>query len=101
MNSSTYIKNALGDLTKELSVVINHLLSTNLSAEGKSLVYAIASWTRQVSFIKEFNYDDTLFSYLDYLIADAQVLVLENEKLLEILCQFRFLYNKEYAIRFK
>ncbi|BFU20504.1 hypothetical protein EHI8A_144300 [Entamoeba histolytica HM-1:IMSS-B] len=101
MNSSAYIKNALNDLTKELSIIIKHLSTTNLSPEGDSLIHAIALWTRQVSFIKEFNYDDTLFGYLDYLIADAQVLIIENEKLIEILSQFRFLYNRDYAIHFK
>ncbi|GAB1228242.1 hypothetical protein ENUP19_0382G0006 [Entamoeba nuttalli] len=101
MNSSTHVKNVLKDLSKDLSNVIKHLSATNLSPEGDSLIHAIAIWLRRVSFIREFNYDDTLLIYLDYLIEDAHVLVLENEKLLEILSQFRFFYTREYAIHFK
>ncbi|EMH78041.1 hypothetical protein EHI8A_197830 [Entamoeba histolytica HM-1:IMSS-B] len=101
MNSSNYVKNVLKDLSKNLSDAIKHLSKTNQSPEGDSLIHAIAIWLRRVSFIREFNYDDTLLSYLDYLISDAQVLILGNEKLLEILGQFRFFYTREYAIHFK
>ncbi|EMS12726.1 hypothetical protein KM1_201340 [Entamoeba histolytica HM-3:IMSS] len=100
MNSSPYIKNVLKDLSKELSNIIKSLSSTNLSPEGDSLIHAIAIWLRRVSFINEFNYDDTMLNYLDYLIADAQVLLIDNEKLTAILNQFRFFYTREYAIHF-
>ncbi|EKE37535.1 hypothetical protein ENUP19_0342G0009 [Entamoeba nuttalli] len=100
MNSSPYIKNVLKDLSEKISNVIKSLSSTNLSPEGDSLIHAIAIWLRRVSFINEFNYDVTLLKYLDYLIADAQVLIIDNENLLGLLDQFRFFYTREYAIHF-
>ncbi|EMS14718.1 hypothetical protein KM1_205440 [Entamoeba histolytica HM-3:IMSS] len=101
MNSSTYVKSVLKELAAEISITIKYLASTNLSPEGDSLIHAVAIWIRRVSFINEFNYNDTLLNYLDYLIEDAHVLIIDNEKLLGLLDQFRFFYTREYAIHFK
>ncbi|GAB1223207.1 hypothetical protein ENUP19_0138G0008 [Entamoeba nuttalli] len=101
MNSPAHVKNVLKELSIELSITIKYLSSTNLSPEGDSLIHAIAIWIRRVSFINEFNYDDTMLNYLNYLIEDAHVLIIDSEKLLELLDQFRFFYTKECAIHFK
>ncbi|EDR23462.1 hypothetical protein EDI_232740 [Entamoeba dispar SAW760] len=85
MTTSPKLKCILEKLIRELADEINYLLTTNITTDGKSLLYSLAYWAKRVMFNDEYNYDTTAYDYLGYLYEDVRVLLL------------RFYYYEGYA----
>ncbi len=80
----------------ELKEEIHYQLSSNLTEDGKSLIYSIAYWAKRVLFDNEFKYDRCLHEYLYALLYDLPNLLVRYDNLQRILGEIAFFYNPDY-----
>ncbi|EMS11828.1 hypothetical protein KM1_216110 [Entamoeba histolytica HM-3:IMSS] len=90
MQTST---NILKHLLNKLSEDINTRLKTNITEEGRSLLYSFAHWAHCLIFIKGFSYDECLYKYLELLYQDLDNFLVNYENLANILTDILYFYK--------
>ncbi|EDR27728.1 hypothetical protein EDI_113670 [Entamoeba dispar SAW760] len=85
----------------ELKNEIRYQLTRNLTEDGRSLIYTIAYWAKQVMFNNEYKYNKQLFDYLEIFYNDLPVLLVDFTRLQTILGEIKFFYNPEYKEHMK
>lgn len=84
----------LEQAVNKLNAELDERLKSNLTEGGKAFIYAIKYWSYYLSFIKEYQFDQCLFNYLQYLLCDVRNLVANYGSLEDILEEIRFYYDE-------
>ncbi|EDR25491.1 hypothetical protein EDI_273490 [Entamoeba dispar SAW760] len=83
----------LKTLIIELAVDIDDRLKTNLTTDGRSLLYAISFWVHQLIFVKEYEYDPCLDNYIRYLLNDIKNFLVNYSNIERIVGEIAFFYH--------